>query len=84
MAPTFSTARKIVTATVTVNTGNQHNLYITDNDIRRVTEDVLRNAARQNGVALDAVEVTVADGPRTVTMTEDEFNALQAGGANAQ
>jgi ABC-type nitrate/sulfonate/bicarbonate transport system substrate-binding protein len=79
MAPTFSTARKIVTATVTVNTGNQNNPYITDNDIRRVTEDVLRNAARQNGVTLDAVEVTVANGPRTVTLTEEEYTALQQG-----
>jgi uncharacterized protein YpuA (DUF1002 family) len=84
MAPTFSSPTKIVTAVVTVNTGNQHNLYITDNDIRRVTEETLRNAARQNGVTLDAVEVGVSDGPRTVTMTEEEFNALQAGGANAQ
>ena len=82
MAPTFSTARKIVTATVTVNTGNQNNQNrygITDADIRRVTEEVLRNAARQNGVALDAVEVTVANGPRTVTLTEEEYTALQQG-----
>jgi len=84
MAPTFSSPTKIVTATVTVNTGNQHNLYITDADIRRVTEDVLRNAARQSGVTVEAVEVGVSDGPRTVTMTEEEFNALRAGGANAQ
>ena len=79
MAPTFSTARKIVTATVTVNTGNQNNQYITDADIRRVTEEVLRNAARQSGVAVDAVEVTVANGPRTVTLTEEEYTALQQG-----
>jgi len=79
MAPTFSSPTKIVTASVTVNTGNQHNLYITDADIRRVTEETLRNAARQNGVTLDAVEVGVSDGPRTVTLTEEEYTALQQG-----
>ena len=39
----------------------------------------LRTAEYGSAELLDAVEVTVADGPRTVTMTEEEYTALQQG-----
>jgi hypothetical protein len=82
MAPTFSNPSKIVTVTGTVDVSGADGAFdVTDADVRRVTEDTLRQAARANRVAITSLEVTVANGPRTVTMTEDEFNALlQQGG----
>lgn len=84
MAPTFSTPTKVVTITANVRTGNARYGAVTDADIRRETEAVLRELARQYDLTVDMFDVSVADGPRTVTMTEDEFNTLRQGGAPAQ
>jgi hypothetical protein len=83
MAPTFSTPRKVVTITASVNlvtTTGYGRVVVGDDDIRQVTTDALRRLARDNGVEVDTIDVTVADGPRTVTLTEAEYNALQRGG----
>lgn len=82
MAPTFSNPTKVVRVVATVNSDATR--YATDADVRRVTEDALRRAARDNGVTVEGIEVTVETGPRTVTLTEDEYNALRAGNAPAQ
>lgn len=81
MAPKFSTPRKVVNVTLTADVnGNRYG--VSDADIRSAVADSLRRLARENGVTVDAIEVTVADGPRTVTMTEDEYNALRGDSAS--
>jgi hypothetical protein len=84
MAPTFSNPTKIVTITATVDTSNVRNNWggftVSDNDVSMAAETALRDAARSNGVTIDGLTVTVADGPRTVTLTEEEYNALRQGG----
>lgn len=88
MVPTFSTPSKVVTITATVDTSNVRNAWGNGNvgnaDVRQAAETALRSAARDNGVTIQAIEVNVTDGARTVTLTEDEYNALRQGGASAQ
>jgi hypothetical protein len=76
MVPTFSNPTKTINVTGTVDSG----LYVTEGDVRAALE----RTARENGVTVRDLQVTIADGPRTVTLTEDEYNTLRQGGASAQ
>ena len=80
MVPTFSNSTKIVTVTATLPAQTDGGLNIRDTDIRVAFDEFVRSAQRDYGVAVSNVDVTVADGPRTVTLTEDEYNALRQGG----
>jgi len=82
MAPTFSNPTKTVTITATVDTSNAGRWggVVTDTDVKQAAEAALRDAARSNGVTIDGLTVTVEAGPRTVTLTEEEYNALRQGG----
>lgn len=72
MVPTFSNPSKTITVTGVVD----GQTFLTEADVRHV----LASVARDNGVAVRDLNVTIADGPRTVTLTEDEYNALRQGG----
>lgn len=73
MAPTFSTAGKRVTVTGTVD----GQAYLTEGDVRAALEGV----ARQNGITVRDLAVSIAEGERTVTLTETEYNTLRQGGS---
>jgi hypothetical protein len=75
MAPKFSTPRKVITATATVDTS-----FVSEWDVRRALEQT----ARDNGVTVSGLTVTIADGERTVTMTESEYDALVTGASGEQ
>jgi hypothetical protein len=75
MAPKFSTPRKVITATATVDTS-----FVSEWDVQRALEQT----ARDNGVALSGLTVSIADGERTVTLTETEYNTLVAGGTASE
>jgi hypothetical protein len=72
MAPTFSTPNKIVTVTGTV----VNRAYLTEGDVRAA----LAELGRDYGVTVDGLTVTVTDGPRTVTLTQEEYDTLRQGG----
>lgn len=68
MVPTFSNPTKVVTVTASL-PGDRR---VSDYDVRTA----LQRLAQDNGVEIRDLTVSVADGPRTVTLTEDEYNAL--------
>jgi hypothetical protein len=76
MAPTFSNPSKIVTATATVDSDQ----FVTEWAVK----DALTRTARNEGVTVRDLTVSIADGPRTVTMTEDEYNTLVTGGTASE
>ena len=81
----FSSPTKIVTVTASVDTSKVRTwaagYQVTEGDIRDAVDTALRGAARSNGATVESLEVTVTNGPRTVTLTEDEYNALTGGSA---
>lgn len=76
MAPTFSNPTTVATVTATL-PSKVNGWTITENDVRTA----LAQVARQNGVDVADITVTLSQGPRTVTMTEAEYDALRAGGS---
>lgn len=76
MAPKFSTPRTVVNVTATI-PAQANGWTITENDVKAALE----SAARQNGVTVDNLTVTLSQGPREVTLSEAEYNALLAGGS---
>lgn len=72
MAPTFSNTSTKVTVTATL-PAQANGQRITEQDVRWALEQV----ARENGVQVTDLSVTLEPGERTVTMTEAEYNALR-------
>lgn len=67
----YSNPTKVITVSGSVDS----DLFVTEWAVR----DALTRTARDNGVTVRDLTVAITDGPRTVTLTEDEYNALAQG-----
>jgi hypothetical protein len=76
MSATFSSPSKVVTVTATIDTSDHP---VNEWQVR----DALTRLARDEGVVVQDLSVSIVDGERLVTITESEYVALRQGQSGA-